>query len=60
MPAIPGSVILSLALRALAPALAAADDRNMLPATGTDKFRIIIHVQPENTLGMVEEEQPQH
>ncbi len=99
MRTIPESLLLSLALGALLPALAAADDSNMMPATGTDsfrcgshlvengmtlakvqeycgvptqqtsdrwfydrgpdKFRIIIHVQPDNTVGMIEEQQPQ-
>ena len=99
MRTIPGYLLLTLALGALLPSLAAADDSNMMPATGTDsfrcgshlvengmslakvqeycgtptrqtpdrwfydrgpdKFRIIIHVQPDNTVGMIEEEQPQ-
>ncbi len=90
------SLALNLALSALLPALALADDGNMMPTTGTDSFRcgshlvemgmklekvqeycgeptrqtgdrwiyergpdkftIIIHLQPDNTVGMIEEQ----
>ncbi len=59
MRTIRGYLLLGLALGALLPSLAAADDSNLMPATGTDKFRIIIHVQPDNTVGMIEEQPPQ-
>lgn len=85
-----------LALLAVLPALASADDDSMMPTTGTDSFRcggqlvemgmslkkvqeycgtpteqtgdrwiyrrgpdqftIVIHVQPDNTVGLIEEE----
>ena len=89
---------LGLTLGALLPALASADDDNLMPATGTDSFRcgngivedgmplakvqemcgaptqqmgdrwiydrgpdkftIIIHVEADNTVGMIEEQAP--
>jgi len=93
------SLALCLTLGAFVPALASADDGNLMPTTGTDsfrcgnglvengmplakvqemcgaptqqmgdrwiydrgpdKFRIIIHVQPDNTVGMIEEQAPE-
>jgi Protein of unknown function (DUF2845) len=90
------ALALHLALGALLPAVASADDGSMMPTTGTDSFRcgshlvetgmtlekvqeycgapteqtgdrwiyargpdkftVIIHIQPDNTVGMIEEQ----